>query len=474
MKILLFNDNPVVTKLVTLSAQKTGDDLEVCSDTQNINSTKYDLIIVDDALYSDDNALELSAIDAKQHLFMLNRGSELPDGFEHKINKPFLPTDLVELFASISSSLDSHEEEHTADEIDSLDSDDLEIGDFADGLDMDLDAELESLDLDDFEDNLEDEELMQLDDKEELSSEIEDDDQDSVLDKDELAEVQSLLEDTDTKEDEDELILETLDDTDLGLAIDESDELSLDDGEIEIETEVEAEADNDLDDMDLGELEDDLQDDKSDNLKEDEQMNEQSDIDDFDLGDLEDALEDDGHEEIEDSQELDLGEFDDEELDGEELDLGELDNIQEDISLDTEDKETELEDEDMDELDLGELADEIESAVSELSDEDLQESVDEETLLDIVSNNETLDAFTELDDLDEMSLKVAVGEADADELQSSNESEIKTKEKTTDNTDKLDGVEALKTLLKALENDDVAKSLKGMNISINISFGDKK
>ena len=33
---------------------------------------------------------------------------------------------------------------------------------------------------------------------------------------------------------------------------------------------------------------------------------------------------------------------------------------------------------------------------------------------------------------------------------------------------KVEGVEALKALLKALESDDVARSLKGMNISVNI------
>ena len=37
----------------------------------------------------------------------------------------------------------------------------------------------------------------------------------------------------------------------------------------------------------------------------------------------------------------------------------------------------------------------------------------------------------------------------------------------------VDGVEALKALLKVLSNEDVAATLKGMNLSINISFGDK-
>jgi len=35
-------------------------------------------------------------------------------------------------------------------------------------------------------------------------------------------------------------------------------------------------------------------------------------------------------------------------------------------------------------------------------------------------------------------------------------------------------MEALQALLKALSNDDVAASLKGLNISININFGNEK
>jgi uncharacterized membrane protein len=36
-----------------------------------------------------------------------------------------------------------------------------------------------------------------------------------------------------------------------------------------------------------------------------------------------------------------------------------------------------------------------------------------------------------------------------------------------------EGVEALKKLLKALSNEDVAASMKGMKININITLGDK-
>ena len=54
MKILLLNDNPVVNKLVTLSAQKTSDELDVVNSIDDIDSRSYDLLVVDDTSYSDE------------------------------------------------------------------------------------------------------------------------------------------------------------------------------------------------------------------------------------------------------------------------------------------------------------------------------------------------------------------------------------------------------------------------------------
>lgn len=44
MNILLLNDNPVVTKLVTLSAQKTSDELEIVGSVEEIQDGTYDLL----------------------------------------------------------------------------------------------------------------------------------------------------------------------------------------------------------------------------------------------------------------------------------------------------------------------------------------------------------------------------------------------------------------------------------------------
>lgn len=102
------------------------------------------------------------------------------------------------------------------------------------------------------------------------------------------------------------------------------------------------------------------------------------------------------------------------------------------------------------------------------------------------------EGFDELDMLDERELKLAIGEevgeeeptivakggsslaAEAlDEVMSESSSyadfsDTIEEEKPSSHAE---GVEALQALLKALANENVSKSLKGMNISININFG---
>ena len=97
-------------------------------------------------------------------------------------------------------------------------------------------------------------------------------------------------------------------------------------------------------------------------------------------------------------------------------------------------------------------------------------------------------SFDDLDEfatLDEKSLKIALGEeveeVNEDELAFDDELFIETEHELGKkimptmqeelSATQIDGVDALKTLLKALSNEDVIASLKGMNVSINISFG---
>ena len=97
----------------------------------------------------------------------------------------------------------------------------------------------------------------------------------------------------------------------------------------------------------------------------------------------------------------------------------------------------------------------------------------------------------EFSSLSTESLKVAVGELNEEEIShketdDENESleDIDLEEETKENSEVIesntqieandDGVEALKKLLKALSNEDVAASMKGMKININIELGGNK
>ncbi len=420
MNILLLNDNPVVTKLVTLSAQKTGNEILIASNIEEIPEGSYDLLIVDEALYTPVLFDELeSKISFKRSLYMLSRGVASVDGFDNEVKKPFLPTDLVELLSAIAISVANVTEKQKEPEID-LDNLDLE-----DDLDLDetlsATAKEDDLDLDDLGDLDFDLDSFDLNDLDLDTEGSESDETASVLDQDDVDEVKNLLDETD----DDELKLDELDD-DFSF-----DDLDLEDEHVETKEEPKIEL------LEEEKLEDELEDDFN-----------------FDDLDLEEEL----LKEVAAEEEPTIDQVD------------EPSSIEEDTLLD------ELNDED---FSFDELEDKIEEAVGALSSEDLEQEID----LD-------LEDLSELSSLDEKSLKIALGEEveeESDEITSGDEEfkdeiidelddavvvqesssvpNIEVKDETTD------GIEALKTLLKALNNEDVVASLKGMNVSINISFG---
>lgn len=378
MKILLLNDNPVVTKLVTLSAQKTDDEVEAAHSVEEVPSGEYDLLVIDDALYNEEDFDALNEkIHYKKSLFVCSRESDKSGDFSATIKKPFLPTDLVELFTNLKRNLDvvTHEESAQEDTIEEISDEELLEGLELEGLD----------DLEELEDDLvlDDDEFT---DEEELGE--------SVLDDEEAQKVKALLDETqDEADDEDEALSEEYD-----LALNLEDEADVDISEGEEEE------------------------------------------DDFDLQEL--GLDD---EESEDVEEITL----DEEVD---LDLAEL-GLEDNLDFDEEMEEENLEAQ-------------IEDAVDELSEEDLESEVDEETLLEIASNE--IDSFANLNSKD---LKVALGEESEDEIEAQEEAEeVQTAQEADTATNK--GVESLKTLLNALSDKNVAASLKGAKITINISFED--
>ena len=402
MKILLLNDNPVVTKLVTLSAQKTDDEVTAAHSVEEAPEGSYDLLVIDDAQYNEDAYAELqNKIEFKKSLFICSRDNKSGENFSATIKKPFLPTDLVELITNLKKNLDVVEDapENVSDE------------ELLDGL------ELEGLD-----------DLDELEDVNELENmdELEDMDDELILDDEELGE--SVLDDEEAQK-----VKELLDDEDVNLDYD----LSLD---------LEDEADEAIAEEPL-----------------------------FEDAELEEFGTDETVEDIalDDEVDLDLAEL--------ELDLQEENALAENeiVSDNEELPEDVIEAEEFEEN----LQTQIEDAVEELSQEDLESEVDEDTLLEIASNE--IDSFANLNSKD---LKVALGEEVVDEVDEVDEAiDTDSEEEADDIVDtvvdteteipldkenKKGAVESLKALLSALENENVVAAMKGAKITINISFED--
>lgn len=347
MNILLLNDNPVVTKLVTLSAQKTGSEILIVNNMEEILGGSYDLLIVDEALYTPALMDELkSKISYKRSLYMLSRGSQSIDEFDHEVKKPFLPTDLVELLSSISTAvlkmkdepvnLEHVELEENFDLNKNLDHEVLTDSDIDDGFN-----------LDDFDLNLDDIDLDNLN--------IADDEIGSILDQDEVQEVKNLLDEEESDKENNELNLD--------------DEFDLD--TFEFENDEPLAAPDKINFEDISDVE------EKDSLHEDELEDDFS-FDDLDmLTDLESIK----PEEVSTQEKIE-----------DELDLDELTEPQ----AATVDDQVILTDDD---FNLDTLEDEIESALGTLSQDDLDQEIDL-----------SFDDLDEFATLDEKSLKIALGE----------------------------------------------------------------
>lgn len=476
MKILLFNDNPVVRKLVALSAQKTKDELSVVWSIDEIGEGDYDLLIIDDAMYSDELFLSLKeVVTYKSTLLMATRGQSAPLGFDNVIHKPFLPTDLVDMFVQIEKKVTSQaKQENTVEPTENLEESvyainledelpELSLGE--EGLNLE---EIESFDLGDLEGEID----LSGDDLEEFDMLEEEAPQTTILDQEEVQEVQNLLDDAENDDwnveegIEVKPIEETFDALEQEAGEDAAGNDSFEDmGLDELLEEVKSNEPND-DDLELSAFEENELLDEEEFSFDDEPMNEPTEPSEEDAFDealtLDETLEDD----------LALDGLNDTLI--EEAGLGDLESQIEDAmsNLSPETLESELE--------LGDLDLEVDdSLLEELELPDIED----DAMMDIGEG----DPF---DALDEKALKRAIGE----EIEEENEEAEAESEEFLDETEEesepieesisspvscddevkpshAEGVEALQALLKALSNEEVAKSLKGLNISININFG---
>lgn len=445
MNILLLNNNPVVNKLVTLSVQKTSDELHTAENIEAIESGDYDLLIIDDALYSDEAMDEIaSKISFSESLFICSKDAQEQAEFTKTLKKPFLPTDLVETLIALAKMVDTVE----LDKMDSIEESDFDaLSDDALFHDFETDESLD--DLDDLDALEEVEDLDMFDTSDEAAyndAALEDVKEEGVLDKDELQEVQSLLEETET---------EGFDDFDFGTTPDEQEDDALDFEDDALELEDVQTPKEEL-------MEDSFSFEEEELEPEDALLGLEEETDEEEMLDFEEEAQEEVAPQEELEETLDEDDFE------EELEEVEPQEELEEALQEDDVEEKNLEEEELEEEDL---ASQIQEAVDSLSDEDLQSELDEEILLSIGS-------------LTSRDLKLAIGEEVQEEQEEQPDlCDAKTSQDTTSEKTEVqrslehtshngNGVEALKKLLKALSNEDVAASLQGMKININITLGD--
>ncbi|EHD2889310.1 highly acidic protein [Campylobacter jejuni] len=189
MKILLLNENPVVSRLVSLSAKKMSYNFEELN-AYSENLGNYDVIVVD----SDTPApLKILKEKCDRLIFLAPRNQNVEDIDAQILQKPFLPTDFLNLLnnkdtnkhTSIDLPMLSNDENPYADI--SLDLDNLNLDDLPDENSLDINSDgMEDLSFDDDAQddnanetletqNLEDENLEQEATKEQTQEDIQTD-----------------------------------------------------------------------------------------------------------------------------------------------------------------------------------------------------------------------------------------------------------------------------------------------------------
>jgi len=100
MKILLINNNPLVSRMLALCTRDEEFELVEVKSVDDIGEESYDLLFVDESSYVDsiDTLLEEGSI--KQKVF-ISYSTDAADGFDETIKKPFLPSQIISVIKSV-------------------------------------------------------------------------------------------------------------------------------------------------------------------------------------------------------------------------------------------------------------------------------------------------------------------------------------------------------------------------------------
>lgn len=101
MKLLLINKNPIVRKLVKLSAEKAGIGVAEVESFMEVEDFDFDFVFIDDESL-EEGALETLSekIPHAKYGFIHSKDHPRESGFSLFVQKPFLPTDMVDLLKS--------------------------------------------------------------------------------------------------------------------------------------------------------------------------------------------------------------------------------------------------------------------------------------------------------------------------------------------------------------------------------------
>ncbi|EJA9824259.1 hypothetical protein MUL68_001378 [Campylobacter coli] len=502
MKILLLNENPVVSRLISLSAKKMSYDFEEIN-TYDENLGHYDVIIVDS-----DTPAPLKILKEKcDKLIFLAPRNQSVDIEAQILHKPFLPTDFLNLLNQENLKIDDSivlpidESENPYADI-SLDLDSLNLDDLPDEnnnaqeSDFSLEESLESLTLDD----MEEEEASQK----EIASENIDEElnlDDLSLDE-EQEEDNNISEQVETShlEEKHEEALEALSQDDiLNDEVSEEKEEELETQEQDVEEQDKIEDIQELEDKTV-DLDNDLsEDDENSNAQEisiddvlDAKEETQPDVlkeEELDKTQVQDFVADDFP--IVEEQETEL-DFDDIPEDAEFLGQAkEEDEAVEDFLPVVEDQENLDEHDEFEEMSNLSTQDQIKEELAQLdeleydidSDDSIKvlEDFKEEPILDdkdLPSNDEEVIVpkleINDFDSLKESDIQAALGE-EISTLKDNKNEKLETKEEQLSSETSEEIVNELSqsiagAITSSIKDDTLKAALKGMNMNINISI----
>ncbi|MEA1953384.1 MAG: hypothetical protein U9O24_03230 [Campylobacterota bacterium] len=110
MHILLINNNPIVSQLISLSVREMSMNLEEVDSINAILRDSYEIVFIDEASYTDEILVNLSRLFIGQTVFLSN-GKTFNDEknlFHIVLKKPFLPTQITTILKNIKVEEASH------------------------------------------------------------------------------------------------------------------------------------------------------------------------------------------------------------------------------------------------------------------------------------------------------------------------------------------------------------------------------